>query len=417
MGLVSAGALPRDVQANSPRLRFPSSQEDYEHYYPTAYMDQAGLDWNCGDLQYGGHIGSDFGGGSWDGMAEGRDVNAAADGVVSYVEDGGYDMCAGDCPDGGFGNVVYLRHLDGRQTVYAHLSNGSIPVVEGQRVRCGDFLGLMGSSGNSTGPHLHFGLRSIDGAWVEPFEGPCSMESSAWVDQGEYGALPALECDDAPPPCMPLSTLSCGDGITANNTDPGSTDERVFYGCDHDLLSSGNELSWEVATDLDEAVTLDLTGLSADLDLYLLDSSACDTQDCVQVSRLGSNSDESITFEAQAEHRYTVVVDGFEDAASDFTLTVSCEGQLPSDPTGETTGEESGGESTSNPADSGEASEASSDEGESSTSSGTFGDDDGSGLEEETSGCSCRSPGPTGRTAGWLILGLLLWPLRRTRAA
>lgn len=65
---------------------------------------------------------------------------------------------------GGYGNVVMLRHnIDGKvySTVYAHLS--SFGVVSGERVEQGQVIGLMGNTGNSTGPHLHFELH--EGAW------------------------------------------------------------------------------------------------------------------------------------------------------------------------------------------------------------------------------------------------------------
>jgi hypothetical protein len=58
---------------------------------------------------------------------------------------------------GGFGNVVILMHPNGMETVYAHLSR--IKVSEGDIVFSGQTIGLGGSTGHSTGPHLHFELR------------------------------------------------------------------------------------------------------------------------------------------------------------------------------------------------------------------------------------------------------------------
>ncbi|MEE1940921.1 M23 family metallopeptidase [Streptomyces sp. TRM 70361] len=59
---------------------------------------------------------------------------------------------------GAYGNQVVIRHKDGRYTQYAHLS--SLGVAPGQSVGAGDRIGLSGSTGNSTGPHLHFEART-----------------------------------------------------------------------------------------------------------------------------------------------------------------------------------------------------------------------------------------------------------------
>ncbi len=66
---------------------------------------------------------------------------------------------------GTYGNVVVLDHGDGSETRYAHLS--SVLVRVGQALRQGDVLGKVGSTGASTGPHLHFEVR-FDGRAVDP---------------------------------------------------------------------------------------------------------------------------------------------------------------------------------------------------------------------------------------------------------
>lgn len=60
---------------------------------------------------------------------------------------------------GGYGSYVVVRHNNGLETVYGHLSD--IKVFEGQTVRAGQLLGLGGSSGRSSGPHLHFETRFL----------------------------------------------------------------------------------------------------------------------------------------------------------------------------------------------------------------------------------------------------------------
>jgi murein DD-endopeptidase MepM/ murein hydrolase activator NlpD len=66
---------------------------------------------------------------------------------------------------GGYGNVVEVRHGNGHSTMYAHLSR--INVRNGQTVLKGDVIGAVGSTGWSTGPHLHFEFR-VNGEHVDP---------------------------------------------------------------------------------------------------------------------------------------------------------------------------------------------------------------------------------------------------------
>ena len=86
--------------------------------------------------------------------APGRPVQAPANGIV--VEAGRL---------GGLGNAVYISHGYGVTTRYGHLSR--IDVKPGQKIGRGDLIGLVGSTGKSTGYHLHYEVR-IDGRAVNP---------------------------------------------------------------------------------------------------------------------------------------------------------------------------------------------------------------------------------------------------------
>jgi murein DD-endopeptidase MepM/ murein hydrolase activator NlpD len=110
----------------------------------------------------GGAIGDGFGprGATWHPgvdfpAAAGARVGAAGRGCVSFA---GYDP-------GGYGNLVIIRHRLGVSTMYAHLSR--IGVRKGQCVVGHDRIGRVGSTGFSTGPHLHFEIR-VRGAAVNP---------------------------------------------------------------------------------------------------------------------------------------------------------------------------------------------------------------------------------------------------------
>jgi murein DD-endopeptidase MepM/ murein hydrolase activator NlpD len=101
-----------------------------------------------------GGPGSEFHKGQDISAAYGSQVIATADGVV---------VIAGWLR--GYGNVVYVDHGNGISTRYGHLSH--IDVTVGQTVKRGDNLGLVGSTGRSTGPHLHYEVR-IDGQATNP---------------------------------------------------------------------------------------------------------------------------------------------------------------------------------------------------------------------------------------------------------
>jgi LysM repeat protein len=82
------------------------------------------------------------------GAPQGTTARAAASGKVIKVVNG---------YNGGYGNTVVIAHADGTQTLYAHLS--SVVVSVNQPVSQGEAIGYVGSTGRSTGPHLHFEVR------------------------------------------------------------------------------------------------------------------------------------------------------------------------------------------------------------------------------------------------------------------
>jgi murein DD-endopeptidase MepM/ murein hydrolase activator NlpD len=116
----------------------------------TAFIWPTANHYVSGNEYWSGHLGIDIAAGL------GAPVWAADAGVVTIAQ-GGWN--------GGYGNVVMIDHGNGWITVYGHLSQ--INVVPCQGVAQGQVIGLAGSTGNSTGPHLHFETR-LNGGFINP---------------------------------------------------------------------------------------------------------------------------------------------------------------------------------------------------------------------------------------------------------
>jgi LysM repeat protein len=110
----------------------------------------AGNHYLSGNDYWSGHLGIDIAAG------EGAPIYAADSGVVVFA---GWAL-------GGYGNMVMIDHGNGYQTLYAHLS--SVSVSCGRSVAQGNTIGYAGSTGNSTGAHLHFEVR-YQGGFVNPW--------------------------------------------------------------------------------------------------------------------------------------------------------------------------------------------------------------------------------------------------------
>lgn len=93
-------------------------------------------------------------------ISTGTPIRASASGTILLARNG---------YNGGYGNLVIMKHPNGTQTLYAHLSK--INTSNGSQVSQGDIIGLVGNTGRSTGPHLHFevhGARNpgADNSWA-----------------------------------------------------------------------------------------------------------------------------------------------------------------------------------------------------------------------------------------------------------
>lgn len=141
----------------------------------------------CGSLSYDKHKGVDFRV-PFTMMQEGVEVEAAAPGIVRGVRDGMEDV---SIRRGGVesiknrecGNGVLISHAEGVETQYCHMRKGSIRVKAGEKVATGQPLGLVGLSGDTEFPHLHFEVR-VHGKTVSPFTGR-DMESGCSAQEGK----------------------------------------------------------------------------------------------------------------------------------------------------------------------------------------------------------------------------------------
>jgi murein DD-endopeptidase MepM/ murein hydrolase activator NlpD len=88
------------------------------------------------------------------GAPRGTNIYASAGGVVTAVKTGCVEGKSGSRCGGGYGNMVIIQHSNGTKTLYGHLLK--VITHTGAQVNRGEVIGLVGSTGRSTGPHVHF---------------------------------------------------------------------------------------------------------------------------------------------------------------------------------------------------------------------------------------------------------------------
>ena len=136
----------------------------------------AAVDFGCGRQTYDGHDGTDFGIPDAKAMAKGVPVIASAAGKVLRVRDGVVDRRLQNDTDKAkiedieCGNGMVIDHGNGWEAQYCHLRKGSVIVKPGMQVEKGAKLGLVGTSGMTSFPHVHVTFR-YQGKAVDPFVG------------------------------------------------------------------------------------------------------------------------------------------------------------------------------------------------------------------------------------------------------
>ncbi len=197
---------------------------DHDLNYPNLVED-----FNCGQRTYDLASGYNHGGADiflwpfdWNMYADGQvEVIAAAPGTIVDKYDGNTDMnCDFSNPNW---NAVFVEHSDGTVAWYGHMKNGSLTTKPiGGTVVTGEKLGLVASSGSSTGPHLHFELHDVANNLVDPFSGPCNPgAANLWSPARDYydPAVNVTLTHDAPPvfnTCPALHTKNTRDTFFAS---------------------------------------------------------------------------------------------------------------------------------------------------------------------------------------------------------
>jgi hypothetical protein len=155
----------------------------------------------------------------------GKEVLAVADGRVATAVDGLPEQVPGTFPSGlpveqADGNAVILDLGDGNFALYAHMQPGSLRVRAGDFVRRGQVLGLVGNSGNSVAPHLHFqmmdGPSALDANGlpylIDAFQVTGQSPGTAAFDSAEEKGTP-LEITPVTPPASVSNALPLDQSI------------------------------------------------------------------------------------------------------------------------------------------------------------------------------------------------------------
>ena len=192
-----------------------SNYVDRNPAYPNLVQD-----YNCGSRTYDNSSGYNHQGTdiftwpfSWYKVDNNQvEIIAAAAGVILYKSDGNFDRnCSFNASNW---NAVYVQHADGSVTWYGHMKSGSLTTkTVGQAVASGEYLGVVGSSGNSTGPHLHFEVYNSSNQLVDPWNGTCNISASWWTAQQPYynsQLNKLMTCNTPPvfPTCPGTETLN-----------------------------------------------------------------------------------------------------------------------------------------------------------------------------------------------------------------
>lgn len=184
------------VSAAYPLYRWPLGRLPGDGLVIVNYVDHdpttGTLDYEGGAHTYDGHRGVDYTLHNFRLMDRGCPIRAASSGVVTYLSSaapGAFDRNCGLATWPDDGTWLWIDNGDGSFSEYYHLRSWSLTVQVGQTVQAGQMLGLVGSSGYSTAPHLHFETGDFMGGPYQrrdPYAGPLNPLPSLWPSQDPY---------------------------------------------------------------------------------------------------------------------------------------------------------------------------------------------------------------------------------------
>lgn len=153
----------------------------------------------CGSKTYDGHQGTDFVIRGFTQMDGTVNVMAVEDGEIIHVTEDLFDRETEGIVEYGLGNYVGIYHsASNRYSYYAHLKTNSVIAEVGDLVSAGEIIAEVGSSGNSTDPHLHFELWNpglLTDPTIDPWGAPCDAGSNLWSSSPNYDTTYAVwEC-------------------------------------------------------------------------------------------------------------------------------------------------------------------------------------------------------------------------------
>ena len=199
-----------------------------EYHFIGAYVDQNTAtttiqDYDCGTNTYDGHHGTDIA--IWPYSFYKMDnsqieVIAAAAGTIIQKNDGNFDRNCGS--NTLTANSIIIQHADGTYALYWHMKNGSVTTKAiGQTVAAGEKLGVVGSSGSSSGPHLHFEVWSgnTNTTYKDPFSGACNLlNANSWWSSQRPHTEPAIIKASVHPTDITLATCPNSDVPNESST-------------------------------------------------------------------------------------------------------------------------------------------------------------------------------------------------------
>jgi hypothetical protein len=168
------------------------------------------------------------------------------------------------------------------------------------------------------------GTYTISATCGAPFD---EVDCADGLDDDADGAIDCEDTDcagDASCTCAPAASLTCGATISDSTLGAGATDMVPAYDC-VSWDESGPEQAYTFQASVDGDVTVTLSGLSSDLDVFVSDGNGCSGADCVAFGNT------SATWTAIAGQVYTVIVDGYNGASGGFDLATSCAALMETD--------------------------------------------------------------------------------------